>query len=470
MNLAIIDANPSAGEDRLASVTAGWLAWEIARAGIEIVAPGHADVVFVVYPGAVDWSQAVGRSLRRHGLAPQRSHRQRPYVIAGGAVDATPLTALRIANAVAVGEGYRFVRTLTSLVREGCNVADISAWIREYPHAIEASQIDGMERDAERPWLMARIADPLASPDDYVDWTTPPVRCDDQVVRIQASRGCRGRCAYCATTWRQRYAVNPNSNVIVSMVSQLERRGERVQLITNDAADLPYYGRLRVATDSQSYTIRAVLNPAVRRSLIARPPKMARFGVEGLSERIRLAFGKPIPNQMLLDLFDDLQTHRVPFHAFFIPCAPYETAEDVDEFRSLYRDLARLARYGVSRIKLTTFTPTPPAPLARFSPSFAVGDPRNEIVHWVARNCASRHIVLVAGSSRRGLVRRVAEQLSIPTTVARQLLESDTTVDLAPTLDDYRRLPPELIAWPVAAAIRYKIGEVYRRRMGGHAA
>lgn len=49
--------------------------------------------------------------------------------------------------------------------------------------------------------------------------------------------------------------------------------------------------------------------------------------------------------------------------------------------------------------------------------------------------------------------------------VAAQLTAGPGTFDLAPTLDEWRRMPWELVGWPLSAEIRYKQSEVFKRRM-----
>jgi len=59
----------------------------------------------------------------------------------------------------------------------------------------------------------------------------------------------------------------------------------------------------------------------------------------------------------------------------------------------------------------------------------------------------------------------VADALSVGLVTAGRLTAGPGTYDLAPTLDDARRLPWELVSWPISTELRYKQADVYARRM-----
>lgn len=471
LSVAIIDANEKANRayaNLTSSVVAGWLAWECQQARIPLAAPGNADLILLCFSGALDYVENCRRYLKRFGIEPRASHRaHRPYVITGGPADAIPFAALEIADALAVGEAYTFVRQLLSLIVAGQSIPAIQEFIAAYPHAIERSQLTGLERDRGRPWLLANEAPKLASPDDWVDWDgVPPVRSDDKVVRIIGSKGCHFKCAFCATTYRQTYRKNENAAAVVGTLRALKRQGERVQILSNDPLNLPYFRTISSALDSQSFTVQEVKDRENRMAIIRSGVRIARFGVEGVSPRIRNAFGKPISDDDLIDALLHLHEHRINTHMFFIVGSPYETADDWIAFRALYERLTRTLANGICRVKMTTFVPTPPAPLARFVPDLTYEREVASFRDWVSGNAASRHMVYIQGRGGRAHTANVAEQLAIPLPMAEELVSSpDGTVDLAPTLDDFRRMTAEVIAWPLPDATRWKVGNVYRAKM-----
>lgn len=469
LKIGLIDANEMASREysgMAGSVVSGWLEWEMSRVNVTKHAPQDADIILLVFSGALDWLSNCKAYLRKHGIISDAHTRgRRPYIIAGGPSDAIPFTALTIADAITVGEAYNFVRLLFSEVQDGRDIQQIRDWIIEYPHAIERSQIDGLRRDATRPWLLAEPAPKLARPDDYVDWNTPPVRSSDKVVRIIAEKGCHCKCLFCATTYRQTHRQNDNDRQVISTLATLKAKGERVQLVSNDPMNLPYFRRITTKLDSQSFTIMEVSDNENRAAIIKSGVGIARFGVEGISERIRNAFAKPIKNDHLLDVLAELHANKINTHLFFIVGSPGETVTDWNEFREFYDRLSRAITWGICRIKFTTFVSTPPAPLARFVPNLEYETNMDIMRKWISANAASKHLVYVRGRGGKTHIDNVAEQLSVNLDVARGLVGGLGSTDLAPTLDDAQRLPWEVIAWPIPLEMRYKIASTYARRM-----
>lgn len=463
---ATID-NPDAHIAPVRSVVGLWLAHELTQAGYQPVAPAHADVVFAVHAGIIDWVQQVRRELKRHGIQPDRRKRnQRPYIIAGGQVDSSPLTACMLADAVAIGEAYQFVRQLLVLAKTA-SIAELDEWITAYPHAISATQLDQLVRDPQRPWLFVDPPPAFASPDPYVDWEgTPLVRGDDHVIRALASKGCHLACKFCATTYRQTYRVRP-SDAVIDQLRQLDARGERVSLITNDAAALPFFrDTLRYAPlDHQSMTIMALQDEDTFAALLRGRIRLIRLGVEGLSERIRTAFGKPISDDLLIERAGELTDAGKNLHLFFIVGAPYESEEDWAAFREMYRRLTLRLRRGYCRLKFTAFTPNAPTPLMRFTPTLAYAQRWQAFEHWALRNWKSRHVMFIA-PRRVTLVQNVLDGHALDKRLAPLLPLGDETYDLLPTLEDAKRAHWEVVQWPRTVAQRYRLSDVYRRWMG----
>lgn len=472
LTLSLIDANEKVNKQYAglaSSVVSGWLAWEVKQAGLALVSPAKADIVLLAYAGALDWLQECKSYLRRAGIETNARRRgRRPYIIAGGPCDAIPFTALSVADALTVGEAYNFVRQLLDKIKASCLLVDLRAWITEYPYAIERSQVEELPRDAVRPWLLTDAAPKLATPDTWVDWGVPPVRSDDKVVRIVAEKGCHCKCLFCATTYRQTHRQNTDEAQVLRTLQTLKARGERVQLVSNDPMALPYFRRVNTKLDSQSFTIMEVSDDANRRALIRSGVGIARFGVEGISERIRKAFAKPIDNDKLLAILSELHDHKINTHLFFIVGAPYETAEDWAEFRFFYERLSRTIRSGICRIKFTTFVNTPPAPLARYVPNKNYVKQMNDLRSWIGGNAASRHLVYVRGRGIDTHLVNVAEQLAMPVQDVARLIDDDTqTLDLLPHETDAQRAIWEVVDWPISVIKRWRMSGTYQRRMTG---
>lgn len=209
---------------------------------------------------------------------------------------------------------------------------------------------------------------------------------------------------------------------MLGALQNLKAAGERVQLVSNDPMNLPYFRRINTKLDSQSFTVMEMSDDANRAAIIRSGVGIARFGVEGISERIRKAFAKPIGNDHLLDVLADLHAHKINTHMFFIVGAPGESAQDWQEFREFYDRLARTIRNGICRIKFTTFVNTPPAPLARFVPDLTYEREMESMRDWIGKNAASRHLVYVRGRGGKSHTVNVAEQLAISNSEAMRLV------------------------------------------------
>jgi len=452
--------------DYVASIVGYWLSYEAEQAGVRLVDPRRADIVLLVHAGAINFAPAARRELRRHRIEPDAGKRAGPYIIAGGAIGSAPFTCMEVANAVALGEGYAFVRELFRLAGTGASIAKIRQWIIAYPHALERSQLAGYRRDHARPWLLAPgSAGPIAEPDARIDWSVPPIRSDDKVVQVMAGKGCPNKCKFCATSWEQRYQYRQDGAYAVGLLRQLKAKGERVRLVSNDPAALPWFPDIDVKLDAQSFTFRALKSPAARAALMRTRPSSCRIGVEGLSYRERVAYGKPIRNDALLELLAGVHAHKLDSHLFLITCAPFETEADWQEYTDFYYRLARAIPRGVCRVKYTTFTPAPPAPLARFVPG---GDLRRRPAlfrDWVARHSAGRHMFSIWPRGPKTVAEHTSDLLSAPPEYVRQWVNGHGTMDLAPTVEDAARLPWEVVKWPWSPESRWRAAAAYARAM-----
>ena len=464
MRWAIIDANERTSkqwEGITASVVGGWLEWELEQAGVERVDPGDADVVLLVHSGVLDYGSSTRRAMRRVGIDPKTSRRNRePYVITGGPVDASPLLALDIADAVVVGEGYRIVRAAL----KARTVSVLSALFRDDDHAMEYEQVAPLARDEAKPWLLAKsLPDQhMAEPDTWIDWGVPDVKADDNVVRVIGSKGCHLKCTFCATTYRQQYQSGPQARLMQRANSY---QGERVQILSNDPLNLEGFKGIQGKLDHASLTVMELKDRENLEAVIARKPSIIRVGVEGLSENIRKAFGKPIDSELLVRLLAHCHRNKVNTHTFWIHHAPYETEGAREHFWDTLDMLAANIDWGLHRAKLTIFQPNFPAPLARFLPGL---DPasgamtRDNILMRRNMTPALRRILIISGGISAKHLQRCSENYQIPVDA---LPISAETTDMAPTFEEYLRFPSEMVKWPIRSEIRYRAGDVFKRRM-----
>jgi radical SAM superfamily enzyme YgiQ (UPF0313 family) len=382
-------------------------------------------------------------------------------------VDATPFLALKYANALAVGEAYQFVREILSLIKKGGTIEDVRDWILQYPHAIEQAQIRGLRRDKIKPWLLTTKPTTLASPNTRIDWIgPPPILSDDNTIRLIASKGCLGKCLFCATTWRQQYQCHDVPSQILARGKRLAKQDQRVMLITNDLAALPWFDDIDFPIDSSSLSVKYLLGDQSIKPTLARiRAKRLRFGIEGVSDRLRAAVGKAIDGDGLIDLMDYLMNDcRQGTHLFYIVGLPFETKEDWEEFRDFYYRLVRRVDAMLCRIKFTAFEVAPPSPLARFVISPCYYERFAETYDWICRNAARRHFTHIKPYKTKSLSRELAATLGIERGLALRLIEQGN-FDLAPTIEEAERMPWEIIEWPIATARRWKMAERYRKRL-----
>lgn len=493
LSIGILDCNSTLKDDdhflEITSVVGQWLRYEVGKAALTEVLPADCDVLFLVHSGELDFRWNVREGLNRLGIQWDAEKRSRPYIITGGAVDVAPFMALTIANGLAVGEAYTFVRDILRIVKAGGDVQDISAYITEYPHALERQQLAEFETDRHAPWLLTNPPSALASPDPYVDWgDMPAFVSDDNVARLMASKGCHLKCGFCATTYRQTYRVNDHPDILVQQMRELKANKQGVSFITNDAGELPFLedvvneGMLQF----QSMTVKSMRDPHTRKVITQHPLKIVRFGVEGISERIRIAFGKSISNTELLDLLHDLRHIYDPdkdklraqmVRLFFIVGAPYESTADWDNLREFVlgkNGLVAQTEMGVVQLKFTAFNPQPPTPLMYFVPSREYWSHYHLLENNMVMNRAARerntgnfsnHVWTMGPRSPKHHARDFADNHNLTPKQANALFNTFIVRDLAPTLDHARRFGCEVIRWPIPLEIRYRISRVYQKRM-----
>jgi hypothetical protein len=477
LKLSIVDANDYQGVvtksekwiANLVSTVGQWLIWESQQAGVTLYPPEEADIILVAHAGSVDWYPSVRRVLWKLKIEHQADKRgDRPYIIAGGMADTTPFTTLKIADAMAVGEGYTLVRKLLKeMIHTSLKLVD--DWLTEYPHSLTRHQLAPLTFDQDRPWLLSQtVQSPLVSPDNYVDWDAPPpLRLPDNVVRLMGSRGCKLKCKFCAMSARTPFSFNPNDIHLLNQVKAMNRAGEKCLIVTNDITNLPYfhkihrYGKLA----HQSLTLNGVRKRENREAIIRMGLKIVRLGIEGLSERIRTAFGKPIGKEELIGVLADFHRLKRNSHLFYIVGVPWERQVDWDQHKEFYAELTRAIEWGICRIKYTSFLPDPPSPLARFLPAMNYMPRIRDFGRWTTDNYASRHMVAIKPRQEKSRIRDYAYALQVHRNVIKKMVSPDQNIDLAPTLEDAHRLPWEIIAWPSSVKVRWRAGETYKRFM-----
>ena len=237
------------------------------------------------------------------GLTPLRRIRtgrcgQRSWapILIGGMGALSPGALGERGATVVLGDYRRF---LSVLLDKGLEVAS------ELPNVYHRNQSDDhiVEIDHSFPWHEAG----------------KQIGMDDRY-GIYLSRGCKRRCAFCQVGWAQEYSEHPEPDSIPRDLPP-----SKINYITNALSEVSFADSLpRGDFASDSFDAVRGRSPLVR---------MVRIGVEGISERLRRAVGKPISNEDLVNVTCRLQSEGRDVKWFLIAGLPGERADDWLEFR-----------------------------------------------------------------------------------------------------------------------------------------
>lgn len=329
-SFAIVDAGAAKPTPTHYGLGAKWLAWELAKQGAEVVSPRDADVVLVSVVSPHE-PECVPRALKRVGVEPMAAQRIRQRVVIGGGGAMSPIVFDPFSDLTCVGEGREMV---AALVNGGLT---------------QASQLPNA-------WIPGDSREVI--PDYCFPWDAPPTMAEDGIVRVYASRGCRKKCLFCHTGWSMPFSKAPEGQVS-SQCASVARRGHRVNVVTNDAADL---GTLGAKQDSfsASYSQLRLLSASAKIDGL----RQVRIGVEAPSERLRRALGKPVDSEGLLRCTADMLGKGVSVRWFMIAGLPGETYADYDELKECIRLARHAVKKGAIQMSFTAFTPDSSAPLA----------------------------------------------------------------------------------------------------------
>jgi hypothetical protein len=320
MKIAVIDANYS--DQKFSGLSKTWFQWEAQRYGATITDPAAADVLAIT-AAAPDSAPQIRTAIKKYW-------NKRATIIAGGGLSASPATMEDMVDAVCVGEGRNFVRTL---VRDGVNAA------RELPECWNKGDTREVVPSGEFPW------------------DVPPMLHPDGTIRVFGARGCRGRCLFCQTGWEMRYQENPNPGALRRQCQTLTKAGKKIAIVTNDGT-IPSLSPV-VKQEFVSVRLRSLRDiwPVDRRRI-----RGVRIGVEGVSERLRAGVRKPFSNQELLARTVELLAAGVGVRWFFVVGLPGEEAVDYEELKAHVKGLGQLTR-GCVMMNFHAFGPKPAAPL-----------------------------------------------------------------------------------------------------------
>jgi len=341
------------------------------RLGTREYPPSLADTLLVT----VSSQQGVGdvmRELRKLNLSNKR-------VILGGGGAYGPATFDGLVDAICVGEGKRFLETL---VRDGCDAA------MRLPEA----------------WIPGEAREVLPCYD--FTWDVPPLMHPDGTVRVFGSRGCKHRCLFCQTGWEREFGQHPNPERLQRVIRHLQRtRDERIELVSNDAT----FDRVKLTGQHVSVRFDNLhkLMPLTRHDA-----RSVRLGIEGISERLRSAVGKPVPNDGLLDATAKLLDARISVKWFFIVGLPGETEGDYEELRRVVMALGRLPK-GCVMMNFHAFLPQPATPLGVLPLRDGYWQIFDEFRRWFFDGPGfTRRVQIIAPAQERGRLERAMQSMA----------------------------------------------------------
>lgn len=332
---AVIDATVTKTEARFRGLAAKYVDWELRQQGAVIVDdPRQADVVCVTVVSPHEY-ECVPRALKRVGVQPLAHKRHGQRVILGGQGALSPAIFDPYIDATCVGEGRLF---LASLVGGGFEKVVL------LPNA----------------WVPGETREVI--PDENFPWDAPPTMAEDAIVRIYASRSCKKKCLFCHTGWATTYREN-DGDYLTRQHQQLISAGYRVNVVTNDAPALSFFGEIGTMEHfSASYSqVRQMIASGIN-SVIGKV-KSVRLGVEAPSTRLRKIIGKPIVTDDLFALSCDLLNAGVGVRWFMIAGLPGETSDDWEELRGVVTRARHAVKKGALQLSFTAFCPDAAAPL-----------------------------------------------------------------------------------------------------------
>lgn len=262
-----------------------------------------------------------------------------PLVVFGGSAMINPEPVADFADLIALGDGEVTGARIAELLARGASKIDV---LREL-HGAPGFWAPPMG-DAPLVRVNAgQIAEPLVPPEDG----------SANRHAIELARGCKFRCAFCPIGWASGRYVEASIEDVRERLRRL--RGKSVNLFAPDTSSVSFADSVDAAAveagcRNTSRDARVVPTLArLRAGATARPYS---FGVEGLSERLRRAVGKPIGDDELVATMAELERAGVRNVKWYMILAlPGETDEDGAAFLRL---LSAVREVYTGRLDLAT--------------------------------------------------------------------------------------------------------------------
>ena len=185
---------------------------------------------------------------------------------------------------------------------------------------------------------------------------------------IEVARGCRNKCAYCAIGWAGGKYREADHRECVRLIESCH--GGRLNLFAPEYIEVRHRKQYEQAAAMAGCKL---VNRDARLDKMLGSEPLNRteysFGIDGLSERLRQAVGKPLSNRAIAESVAHILT-RASVKLYMIIGYPGETEADWDEFRDLIEALAPHTKRHRLEISPNMLQSVPHTPLGNIDAHF----------------------------------------------------------------------------------------------------
>jgi radical SAM superfamily enzyme YgiQ (UPF0313 family) len=386
-----------------------------------------------------------------------------PLIAFGGQFSIAPEPLAEFADVIALGDGELTGGRIAELLRAGAGRLDIMRELRGvrgyYVPSAGVARFERWESDTYRPITVDE---------------------DGRNPVVELARGCASKCAFCRIGWAGgTYREAPREQVETRLRGL---RGQRVNIFAPDYSSVSWVEDLEslVSEVSCKNSSRDARADATHR-LLSRGAgvKSYSFGIEGTSERLRRAIGKPLSDERLVEtmrMLSESGVNHVKWYMLF--SLPSESKADHEAFRACLRRVAEVYR-GTLNVAPSPCKSLPHTPFERLSNRYSehASDRFAELKaemkaawsddhKWIAMTYKGRElheyecVLLRSGRDAASYIER-ARASDIPSGRWRAMLDEgllDPIPDDAPTAWDHVDAGPP-------REVRAKALETYRRTL-----
>ena len=272
-----------------------------------------------------------------------------PLVAIGGQAMIAPEPIADFADVIALGDGEATGVEIAALLEGHSRRLDVMALLdgRRGFYVPSRSPLGTLTR-AE-----ASLSSPLVQAVESHDATV-----------VELARGCASKCAFCPIGWAGGTYREAEPEAVRAAIVQL--RGKRVNFFAPDYSSVSWVDELEIVAEEHGCKQAgrdARLDAAARHIAHGKGIKTYSFGIEGISERLRAAIGKPLSDDKIVATMAALIGAGVRNIRWYVILAlPGEGAEDRSAFDRLCERVREVYRAKLD-ITFTHLQSVPHTPL-----------------------------------------------------------------------------------------------------------